>query len=138
MYISLKVINIALILGVFISIPTSAEVIQLGKLFTSPAQRETLNRVREQYQRGLYKAGEKGGEPQSYKFNGLVSKNGKAKILWVNGSSMAPDKTRSNGLGQYQIDLPPGPVKLKPGQAYQPTSASVVEAFNAGGASEQP
>ncbi len=99
---------------------------QLGYLFTSPAQRETLDTVREQYQRGLYKGEGTAAEVSGYKFNGLISKQGREQRLWVNGSEA---QGRKAGAGRYRLELPPGRIKLKPGQVYQPGSDKVLEAY---------
>lgn len=98
----------------------------LGSLFTSPAQREVLNNLRDQYQRGLYKGEDSGIGQSSYKFNGVVSQQGKAKVLWVNGSSRVPTYTRPSRRGEYRVNIPEGQVQLKPGQTYQPASATVI------------
>lgn len=112
--------------------PFNIQAENMGYLFTSAAQRETLDTVRDQYQRGSYTEGGEKINQQGYKFNGVISKQGSAKALWVNGNSASAARSKSNSRGEYRVDLPLGQVQLKPGQIYQPASANVIEAFDEG------
>ena len=129
----IKFIKITFVL-LFMCTDSQAE--KMGYLFTSESQRETLNTVRDQYQRGLYKEGEEAINQLGYKFNGVVSKKGSAKIIWVNGGVSDTTQSSPNARGEYRIELPLGRVKIKPGQIYQPASAKVIEAFDEEGTSE--
>ena len=129
----IKYIKIVFLLTI---ITVNAQAEKLGYLFTSESQRETLNTVRDQYQRGLYEEGKETSNQLGYKFNGVISKKGRAKTLWVNGSLVNSAKSSPNVRGEYQIELPLGQVQIKPGQIYQPSNAKVIEAFDEEGAGE--
>lgn len=104
--------------------PVYAQTDQMGHLLSSPAQRQLLNTLREQYQRSLY--AQAGSGLDSYTFNGLVSQHGKPQALWVNGNLAAPAKLGAHQRGSYQLQLPTGAVLLKPGQTYPARNATDV------------
>ena len=115
-----------------LSLSTGASEELLGYLFTTPAERENLDKVREQFKRGLYSEEVDKLQVQAgYKFNGIIRHNGKTQQFWLNGDKQNEAVKATRG-GKYLVDTPAGRINIKPGQIYEPGTGKVIEAYNEG------
>lgn len=100
----------------------------LGKLFTTEAQRQQLERPGEQQaQRQLQPANSSSG---SVLLNGFVKSQQGRKTLWINGNMH--DKTNAvvNSLGRVTVDAQGRRVALKPGQMLDISRHEIREVFD--------
>lgn len=114
----------------------AAEAKALGRLFTSAAERERLDRQRRENIPEIEAvASNPSGNPakeipKPVAFNGVVQRSDGAQILWINGQQVegrqGPDGVRVHHLdqhsGQVQVTVPGnnGSVRLKPGEVWMP------------------
>lgn len=127
-----KIILCLISLSALIHSPSYSESIStkdLNRLFTTTEQRNKLNAVRRQFQKGLYTEENSEDKPQAaYRFNGIIKKQGETETLWLNGISKQ-GRVDEYEDGRYRLKTPAGQIKIKPGQIYDPKQAKVEEAF---------
>lgn len=119
---------------------------ELGRLFTTPAERADLDRDRRQPRRDDAAstppdaAGDVPPNPASFTVNGLVSRGDGRRLVWINGAmtengGVTPEGVRVlpdwTATGAVPLLLPgrPAPVVLKPGQTFDGNSGARREAF---------
>ncbi len=127
--------------------------VDLGRLFTSPAQRDALNELRRQEQltgANEVKSGAGAtsatspGQPADFavvRVNGVVKRSHGEESVWINGRQVqghqGPDDIRlyrgPDRHNRVLLGLPDKTlVKVKPGQSVEPESGKVVESYAAG------
>lgn len=112
----------------------------LGRLFTTPEQRQQLNELRHNYnpdQASERRRPSVGGVT----LNGVVIRSGGQHSVWVNGRNTLEGGQLSQGIkvdmGRIAPDRPviihlpetDQPLHLKPGQTYQVTGNQILEAY---------
>ena len=126
----------ALLLLLLASGSAAAQVPQIGRLFTTPAERYQLDQMR---QRGAnaepvsaearaaaqasQAAAAPAPPPPAVTVSGLVRRSSGANTVWIDGEA------RPSGANGYVVRTPDGrEITVKPGQQYDPASGSVRDA----------
>lgn len=120
-------------------LPCSAVLAQsdgFGRLFTTPEQRATLNKLREQEKIGQYappkqEEVEETETPSDYYFNGYIKQNGRTKEVWVEkkGKILKSVDFKPKGSSKMDFKFSEGDVTLKPGQVFSPSEKKVNEKY---------
>lgn len=126
---------------VVLSPAMAASADQLGRLFTTPAERAYLDKMRRQ---GLPDAAQTTGEGVDLLklehapvvFNGVVIRNGNQSEYWVNGKKVADNKIVKQTAPASTTIAVKKPdsrryVTLKPGQKLDNNSGRIIEAYQA-------
>ncbi len=139
-------VSAALLLSALVLVAGPVAAIELGRLFTSPAEREALDRLRRQErpQEGrVEQAGAESGEPRAatLELNGVVKRSGGGEVVWINGQRLEGRRGPA-GVRLYRgadrhhrvvVGLPGKKVvTIKPGQQVDLESGKVVERYEAG------
>lgn len=120
-----------------LALPASAQVPNIGRLFTSAAERQQLDSARQSG--GTIGNGTAAGPsrpatapapaaappppPPPVVVGGIVRRSSGATTVWVNGEA------RASGAQGYVVRTPDGrTITVKPGQEYDPMSGSVRDA----------
>lgn len=116
---------------------------ELGRLFTTPAQRAALDQARRDYdpqEAAAAKQAAAGPVVREVTVNGLVLRSSGHNAAWLNGEVMLGDRitaegvrveTESSGGGSVHIVIPgaAGSVRLRPGQKIEVTEGRVLDAW---------
>lgn len=116
-----------LLVAMMLAAGASAQVPQIGRLFTTAAERQQLDQAR---QRGgptaqaapaaVAPPAPPPAPPPPVVVSGFVKRSSGEATAWVNG------EVRGTGAGGYVVRTPDGrTITVKPGQEYDPASGSV-------------
>lgn len=94
------------------TIGTTAQAAELGRLFFSPNERAQLERQH------VLSADEAGDDSRSLLVNGMIQRDGGKRIIWINGEQQNAGPSDSRAPASVPVILPgkSAPVKVKVGQ----------------------
>ncbi|MFH2133776.1 MAG: hypothetical protein ABII81_01175 [Pseudomonadota bacterium] len=97
---------------VLITISTTAQAAELGRLFFSQNERAQLERQH------VLSADEAGDDSRSLVVNGMIQRNGGKRVIWINGEQQEAGTADSRAPASVPVILPgkSAPVKVKVGQ----------------------
>lgn len=102
-------LNLAIVL---ITLGTTAQAAELGRLFFSPNERAQLERQH------VLSADEAGDDSRSLVVNGMIQRDGGKRVIWINGEQQEAGTADSRAPASVPVILPgkSAPVKVKVGQ----------------------
>jgi hypothetical protein len=124
--------------------PTRADD-NFGYLFTTPAQRVALDRLRLDEPGAVVEGDVASGTPEAntgrapIKVDGVVSSSSGKTSAWINGAKSKDNpKIKTGAIKSGKVDVLVGPsgtpITLKPGQLYEPDSGKVRDNYQTGAA----
>ena len=129
------IIILPLIFNVHFAMAVDFDERVLGKLFTSPVDRQKIDSSR----RGEPQPSTQRISPSSISVNGVVIRSKGKNTVWVNGNKITGSKTvgrmkvLANSLSNKNIKVPliidGKPVRIKPGQSWSEDTGDVIDNY---------